>query len=273
MPIRDTHPLSCASNWGVRPDDRGNRPYISYAGDIVFDFSYPYRAWIPRPSDDVAAWLEKVPPPAEVDQAVLWLRMSLVLAVEREQRTHIVRTWEHINDPLAMGIGPSWRDPRWGRGLVPVEFTQIEIDAWARWYRLLRGPNVKRIELAISRVMKAVAERREPADVLIDSVIAWENIFGTPEGEPTFRVTTCLAKLLRDSIAERRVLRTELGKIYKMRSDVVHGNRSLVEADFQRCDFALDIAIDAVRTLVDRRPDLLAAGDGGSRSAAVLLAD
>jgi hypothetical protein len=92
-------------------------------------------------------------------------------------------------------------------------------------------------------------------------------------GEPTFRVTACLAKLLKDSLAERRALRKELVGIYNLRSAVVHGNRPLTEADFGKCDRALDVAIDAIRTLVDRRSDLLAEGDGGSRSTAVLLAD
>jgi hypothetical protein len=174
---------------------------------------------------------------------------------------------------LAEGIGISWSDPRWGRGLTPVQLTEAEVVAWGEWYRLLRASQAKKIEVAITRVLKALAERREPSDVLIDSVIAWENIFGTAEGEPTFRVTACLAKLLKDSLAERRTLRKELADIYRLRSAVVHGNRSLTNAEFSQCDRALDVAIDAIRTLVDKRSDLLAEGDGGFRSAAVLLAD
>ncbi len=258
---------------GGAADAEGARTYISYAGDVVLDYPYRYKAWIPGPSHDVTAWQERVPEPVELDQVILWLRASLILAVEREHRAHIVQTWRHINDPLAEGIGISWSDPRWGRGLTPVQLTEAEVVAWGEWYRLLRASQAKRIELAITRVLKAVAERREPSDVLIDSVIAWENIFGTAEGEPTFRVTACLSKLLADSLAERRTRRRELTDIYKLRSAVVHGNRSLTNADFAQCDRALDVAIDAIRTLVDKRPDLLAEGDGGSRSTAVLLAD
>jgi len=139
------------------------------------------------------------------------------------------------------------------------------------WYQHLQAANVKKIELALSRVLKTVAERREPADVLIDSVIAWENIFGTQEGEPTFRVTACLAKLLKQTLAERRRLKAELGTIYKLRSDTVHGNRPLNEADHGLCYRALDVAIDAIRVLVDERSDLLALGDGSDRSLTLLL--
>jgi len=258
---------------GGAADAEGTRTYISYAGDVILDFPHRYKAWLPGPSHDETAWREKVPDPPELDQAILWLRASLVLALKREHRAHIVETWRHVNDPLALGIGVAWRDPRWGRGLIPIELAESEVAAWADWYRLLRATNAKRIELAITRVLKAVAERREPADVLIDSVIAWENIFGTADGEPTFRVTACLAKLLKESLAERRQLRKDLIDIYKLRSAVVHGSRPLVEADFGQCDRALDVAINAIRVLVDKRPDLLAVGDGGSRSIAVLLAD
>ncbi|MFC5266611.1 hypothetical protein ACFPJ1_31225 [Kribbella qitaiheensis] len=108
---------------------------------------------------------------------------------------------------------------------------------------------------------------------MIDSVIAWENIFGTSEGEPTFRVTACLAKLMRESISERRALRKELAEIYRLRSGVVHGSRSIAQPEFAQCERALEVAIDAVRILVDKRSDLLADGDGASRSIAVLLAD
>jgi hypothetical protein len=258
---------------GGAADADGTRPYISYDGDVLLEYPYPYRAWVPRLGADVTAWTERVPPPAELDQVLLRLRASLLLAVERDQRAYIVPTWRHINDPLGEGIGISWSDPRWGRGLTPIQLTEAEVQAWGEWYRALGASQIGRIELAITRVLKAVVERREPADVLIDSVIAWENIFGTEEGEPTFRVTACLAKLVKDTLAERKSLRKELLDIYRLRSAVVHGNRPLREAEHELCYRALDVAIEAVRVLVEKRTDLLALGDGGSRNIAILLAD
>ncbi|MFC5266612.1 hypothetical protein ACFPJ1_31230, partial [Kribbella qitaiheensis] len=97
---------------------------------VILDFPYRYRAWLPGPSDDVTGWQEKVPLPDEIDQVILWLRASLVLAVDRETRPHIVQTWQHENDPLADGVGSSWRDPRFGRGFTPVQLDQPEVDAW-----------------------------------------------------------------------------------------------------------------------------------------------
>jgi hypothetical protein len=61
-------------------------------------------------------------------------------------------------------------------------------------------------------VDQTVAVWREPMDVFIDAVIAWESLFGTTEGEPTFRVTTCLAALLEDDPARRVELKSQLGR-------------------------------------------------------------
>lgn len=130
---------------------------------------------------------------------------------------------------------------------------------------------VAKIELALSRILRAIAERREPSDVLIDSVIAWENLFGTAEGEPTFRISTCLAVLLEDSFEARTELRKNLAGIYGLRSKVVHGNRNLRVDEYPKCQEALEIAIRAIRILTTTRTDILQLPDGAARSTALLL--
>ena len=154
---------------------------------------------------------------------------------------------------------------------MPTQLTDAEVDAWSEWYDRLKTSHVAKIELALSRILRAVAERREPSDVLIDSVIAWENLFGTKEGEPTFRVTMCLAKLLEQELEARLKLRTRLGKIYALRSKIVHGGGALGRNDHPLCNEALDVAIRAVRTLTTDRADILKLPDGAHRSAALLL--
>ena len=46
--------------------------------------------------------------------------------------------------------------------------------------------------------------------------------FGTKEGEPTFRITMCLARLLEDDPKARQELKLKLGQIYKLRSKIVN---------------------------------------------------
>lgn len=127
--------------------------------------------------------------------------------------------------------------------------------------------------LAISRVVRATGERRDAVDVLIDSVIAWENLFGTKDGEPTLRVTASLALLLEPDPAKRRAFRTELGKIYELRSKAVHGTSLPKQAEMPLCFRALDVAILAIRALIKERPDILAESDGGARSLRLILAE
>ncbi|XVV10225.1 hypothetical protein ACQP2X_36030 [Actinoplanes sp. CA-131856] len=253
-------------------DDIGNRVTINYDGDLVLDFPFPYKAWLAKIDDDIESWQSRVPPPQELELTLLRVRASILLACERTPRVHVVPTWQYVDEPFNDSIGPQYQDPRIGSGLVPAILTHHEVESWRSWYRLLGAADVRYIELALTRVLKATAERREPGDVLIDSVIAWEKLFGTSEGEPTFRVTSCLAKLLKPTLSERRTFRTELAKIYSLRSSVVHGNRPLKETEFPLCYKALDVAIDAIKALVDKRSDLLAEPDGASRSTALLLA-
>ncbi len=108
---------------------------------------------------------------------------------------------------------------------------------------------------------------------IVDSVIAWENLFGTKEGEPTFRATTCLAKLLEQDGDARLELKTRLGKIYALRSKVVHGSGALKRSEYPVCYEALDVAIRAVKALVRERMEILSLPDGALRSAELLLKD
>jgi len=154
---------------------------------------------------------------------------------------------------------------------MPTELNEAEVTAWGQWYERLSSAHLDKIELALTRILRAIAERLEPSDVLIDSVIAWENLFGSKEGEPTFRVTICLAMLLERSFQARKDLKKRLSDIYALRSKVVHGGGNLKESEYPRCQEALSIAIDAVRVLITERTDILELPDGAARSTALLL--
>jgi len=245
---------------------------VNYDGDVVLEYEFPYTVRVqPRQAEPLSTWPVEIRPPQAIEQTVTRLRFSLMLAAERDHRVQLVPTWRAFDEPLAPGIALSWTDPRHGASFTPTQLTDTEVTAWGEWYNKLNTPNVAKIELALSRILRAVAERREPSDVLVDSVIAWENFFGTREGEPTFRVTICLAKLLEQGTEARLTLRTRLGKIYALRSKVVHGGGTPSVDEYPLCYEALDVAIRAVRVLVDERGDILRLSDGARRSAALLL--
>jgi hypothetical protein len=206
-----------------------------------------------------------------MEQTVMRLRFSLMLAVKREHRVQLVQTWRAFDEPFSHNIVTSWSDPRQGAGFMPIQLMDTEVEAWGKWYERLNTPHVAKIDLALTRILRAIAERREPSDVLVDSVIAWENLFGTKEGEPTFRVTMCLAKLLEQVPEARLQSRTRLAKIYALRSKIVHGGGTLREDEYRLCNEALDTAIRAVEVLLTDRGDILRLPDSAQRSAALLL--
>lgn len=255
-------------------DASGSSTLINYDGDVVFEAEVPYKVEVLPPTAPEAApaeWPRHLRMPASLERSLTRLRASLLLSAQREHRVHIVPAWRYFDDPLNWGYALSWFDPRNATGLMPTTLTEAEVAEWEKWYRLLDSPHVERIEVALSRVLRAVGERKEPSDVLIDSVIAWENLFGTSEGEPTLRVTASLALLLEDEARKRQELRTVLARIYALRSKVVHGNHVLRDTDFPLCYDALEVAIKALRTLIERRSDILELPDGGARSLRLIL--
>ncbi|MEV4411395.1 hypothetical protein [Catellatospora sp. NPDC049609] len=253
-------------------DAAGNHATVNYDGDVLMEYNFPYSARVSsEPIDMTGGWPNDLYPPSEIDAIILHLRFGLMLAIERESRAQLVPTWRLYQAPLESASSLSWYDPRHGVGIMPVALTADEFTAWSGWCEKLSAPHVSKIDVALSRILRAVAERREPSDLLVDSVIAWENIFGTKEGEPTFRITACLASLLEDTLEKRLALRTKLSAIYTLRSDVVHGNRPLKRTEFATCYEALDIAIRAVKILLSDRSDILQQPDGGRRSAMLLL--
>ncbi|MFF1445084.1 hypothetical protein [Streptomyces sp. NPDC058295] len=249
-------------------DAAGIMTVINYDGDIVVEFDYPYTVKAVPPSPDGSQHVLDELSSDALKQVTNRLRLSLLIAVQRENRKlQLAPSWQYYEDLFDGGDSLLWNDSTRAIGLTPAQLTETELAAWREWYELLDNPNIQHIELALSRVMRAVSERRDPSDVLIDSVIAWENLFGSKEGEPTLRVTASLALLLTDSPQDRRKLRTKLGKIYALRSDVVHGSSALNEAaEYAYCYEALEIALRALRVLLRDRPDVLAQRTGTERS-------
>jgi hypothetical protein len=255
-------------------DAQGRSTTVNYDGDVVFETEVPYVVVAgppPTPNAEPPAWPAEAQPPRDVEGRIARLRSSLLLAVRRDHRVQLVPSWRHYDDPLTWGHATSWFDSRSTVGLTPTTLTEDEIEDWCRWYDLLSAPSVRRIDVALNRVLRAVSERRDPSDVLIDSVIAWENLFGTSEGEPTLRVTSSLALLLEGEVEQRVALRSKLAKIYSLRSKVVHGSHEPSVKEVPVCYEALEIAIRALQIVFERRLDLLDLPDGGARSLRLIL--
>jgi Apea-like HEPN len=125
--------------------------------------------------------------------------------------------------------------------------------------------------VSIRRILRAVSERKEPEDTLIDAVIVWENLFGSSQ-ETTLRVTMSVAWMLGTDGNNRSALCTELKKVYQQRSDIVHGNAKLktgLTSPYARR--AIEVSIQLLRIMFRDHPELLKLKSGAERSALMLL--
>ncbi len=253
-------------------DASGNSVAIDYSGDVVAEVQLPYAIRFvdhgPNEFPEFPPELMKLNNTEELSRR---LRMSLLLAVRREHRVQIVPSWQSMDDPLEHVESLGWGDPRQAVGLMPTQLTEAEVADWQEWYRLLGTPGSERLAIAMSRIIRAVAERRDPVDVLIDSVIAWENLFGSSQGEPTLRVTASMALLLEKDVQKRLELRIKLGKIYALRSKAVHGSSQPKPVELSLCYEALEYAIGALKAVFKERPELLKDKDGTGRSLKLIL--
>ncbi|MFG2439033.1 hypothetical protein [Streptomyces sp. NPDC048508] len=162
-----------------------------------------------------------------------------------------------------------------GKQLTPV-VKGIAIDqAYATqaraWASTVETSHPKNLNVALRRIVKAANGRLEPADILVDAVLAWENMFsGTPE--TNLRVCGSIAHILEPNDFDKRFeLFRELKKIYAMRSNIVHGKSepSLVQLH-SAAESALETAFSSMRALY-RIPELLSAKDAAERGSMTLL--
>jgi len=133
--------------------------------------------------------------------------------------------------------------------------------AIADWALSLGTVNDSAIRIAQRRLVSALS-RSDPVDGFVDAVVAWENLFGSRQGELGFRISTAMASLLSGDANERLRLQREINKQYNRRSDVVHGS------DPPPCEEATDLrnravvlALSALRRLYRDFQGLIADSD------------
>jgi hypothetical protein len=247
-------------------DEAGTRTRIDYAGDVVLETAVPYVVQVDL--DNTEGW------PANLsDGRVLWdradtLSLAAALGIVRTEVTVIGSTWNAVFDPLAVAPQSGYRDARSYRGLSAVAPTAAEMADVAQWVTRIDAAQSASIAVGIRRTLSSLRERNDAADSLVDGVIAWENMFGTGQGEITFRVSMAMARLLSDSEAGREALRDEVATLYSLRSKVVHGahiDQARIGFDARR---AREITLEMWRVIFRDEPGLIALKE---RARALLL--
>lgn len=124
------------------------------------------------------------------------------------------------------------------------------------WSGIVDSAHTPSLDIAAGRLASAAAYRADRSDALIDAVMVWENLVGT-RNETTFRVTVALSKLLDSDPTRRRKLRKSLGKIYAIRSQVVHGVKTDMSKIDEACSEAIDVAVKVLRASYQKGPEWL----------------
>ena len=119
------------------------------------------------------------------------------------------------------------------------------------WSRVIDGAHTPEIDISARRLVSAIGHRLDRADALIDAVMVWENLVGA-DTEIKFRVTAALAKVIEPEPNKRVQLRKSLGKVYDLRSRIVHGASSDQAKVTEAAKTAISISIKTLRNFYKR---------------------
>lgn len=258
-------------------DSEGRVVTVHHAGEIVLETALPFtltaHEW--NTEND----FPEMPPQDRMEGAtalrrrIEGIQLAVLLAADRPpgQLASARFAWQWIADPTAYGRSLGWATPAAAPGFMPTELTAEECAALENWCGAIDAHWSPAVDIAVRRVISAAQVRSDPSDRLVDSVIAWENLFGTSEGEPRLRISSAMAWLLASSAADRVQLQREIKQLYDDRSKIVHGGSFDGSAMAVKANRALDLAISSLRELFGCRVDILSLPDGSARSLQLLL--
>jgi hypothetical protein len=251
----------------------GDSVTASYAGDVVLETTVEYRLEVEPPDvDSLSAWPTGLRSYEQLGAHLDSVRLASLLAGDAEAMLTLAPTWRMVFDPLSWGPLQSWTDPRSGPAIAPRRMTTTAAGELASWTEAVHRHRRSSFDVAIRRVISASASRVDQTDALVDLVIAWVNLFGSRQGEPTLRISAALAWLLGSTPAQREEIRAQAAKVYGLRSDIVHGNRAVPpEEAVEALLVARRLTLLGLRTLFRERTDVLALRNGDERSRLLLM--
>jgi hypothetical protein len=256
-------------------DSEGKQVSVSYAGEMVLEMHLPYAVDIlpyPSPSE-----LPSVSPTTGgmdmMRRGLEAIQLAVLLATERPPGSWVTAkmAWMWAEDPLSHGPFLSWSDTRSFPGFMPSELSPEECEQVSKWTELIEAGWTPKIDISVRRLLSAANTRMDMSDRLVDSVIVWENLFGTSQGEPRLRIAASMSWLLAHDATAREALHAKLKALYDDRSKIVHGGQTN-DADLaQSANAALSYARDALRALLRDRTDVLSLPDGAARSLRMIM--
>lgn len=252
----------------------GVKTKIHYSGDAVLEFQIPYKIKICTQAqiDKSDVFKDIVFDFSDKIQAV---KSALLISLDYSEETpFVVSSWIRIFDPLEYHSNCSWSDTKQIHTYRPRQLSSEEYRTWGEVIEKIDATN-HNIGIAIDRTLRALIERTDPEDLLIDSVIAWENLFGG-HGELTYRISSSFGHLLGEDFDSRLHIQSEIKKIYSLRGKIVHGDGKLKAKDLQFQKDTLSLSIKALKSLFLENDYLLDSANyknGEARSNSLIMSE
>jgi hypothetical protein len=204
----------------------------------------------------------------KVAQSLLKTQLTVLAGIDKPQRLGLLPAQQMTVGPF-FGAGHAISGPQPPVRHVGSRVEAVDLESLGDFARQVERTYGPRLDVAIRRICLGVASREDPGDGLVDAVIAWENLFGSRQGELRLRVSAAIAWLLAEAPDERQELSQEVRSIYDIRSSTVHGAQSGADLESRR-NRAITLGAQALHALVTQRPDLIPM-DSGDRSLSLLL--
>lgn len=235
--------------WG----DLRSAPQVSGQADLIIQNNASQTACLLIQSPFVQVTFDRQPNPTLKPNRAFLLQQSraevlfpvacALASSDPSQPNSALPTWEMTMLPFQSFNG--YAGPSTSRWSLRATNLDASIKAIEDWAGIVERNHITAVDLAARKLISAISQRNDPADALIDAVIAWENLVGTSQ-EVTFRVTGALAKIIVPEVSARKTRMRELKKVYAVRSKLVHGTSVNGKEITDACADAISVAIQAL---------------------------
>jgi Apea-like HEPN len=250
--------------------DRGQHEFNG-AGNIVLRKDQRVRLKMtPVGPESGPSWSIAPVNTSELATAQSTILLAATLGIEHDPPIALYPTWQISFYPVIQSFTSEWSVIE-QRGIAPLcALSEEETASWNDWISRITTIGLKGVEVAARRLQLAIAERRSPVDRFVDSIIAWENLYGSG-GAMTLRISASLALLLGENADHRKQIYDDAKTLYALRGKVVHGTANVADSEIDSsAKKGIRVAIDALRKIYAELPDMIPF-NGQSRSEAMIL--
>ena len=183
--------------------------------------------------------------------------LCFALACNGDFPVGVSYSWQLKYDPFCHSSQFSWKNKRSRFPFSVHTIKENEIENISTWSKAIANVNSSNIRVAIRRLLSALNERQNPADGFIDTIIAWENLFGA-RTEISNSISIAMAKLLETDIEERLKVVQRIKKLYNCRSAIVHGGGLKKGENVERYrNECIVLTLKVLKVLYGKKPELI----------------